>query len=54
MLAAAPAGGRVKSDFSKSSKVFSMLQEAKDADAAGVGGKKSKSNGVKNKSALKL
>ena len=47
-------GGRAKSDFSKSSKVFSMLQEAKDADAAGVGGKKSKSNGVKNKSALKL
>ena len=34
MLAAAPAGGRVKSDFSKSSKVFSMLQEAKDADEA--------------------
>ncbi len=54
MLAAAPAGGRAKSDFSKSSKVFSMLQEAKDADAAGLGGKKSKSNGVKNKSALKL
>ena len=53
MLAAAPAGGRSKSEFSKSSKVFSMLQEAKEADALGVG-KPKKSDGMKNKSSLKL
>jgi len=55
MLAAAPAGGKSKSDFSKSSKVFGMLQEAKEADAARGGPlKKSKSDSTKNKSSLKL
>ena len=55
MLAAAPAGGRSKSEFAKSSKVFGMLQEAKEADGAGLGGKaKSKSDGMKNRAALKL
>ena len=53
MLAAAPAGGRSKSEFSKSSKVFGMLQEAKDADALGRG-KPKKSDGMKNKASLKL
>ena len=53
MLAAAPAGGRSKSEFSKSSKVFGMLQEAKEADARGLG-KPKKSDGMKNKAALKL
>ena len=53
MLAAAPAGGRSKSEFSKSSKVFGMLQEAKDADARGLG-KPKKSDGMKNKASLKL
>jgi U3 small nucleolar RNA-associated protein MPP10 len=53
MLAAAPAGGRSKSAFSKSSKVFGMLQEAKEADALGRG-KPKKSDGMKNKAALKL
>ena len=56
MLAAAPAGGRSKSEFSKSSKVFGMLQDAKDADAArgGPAAKKSKSDGTTNRSSLKL
>ena len=55
MLAAAPAGGRSKSEFAKSSKVFGMLQEAKEADGAGLGGKTtSKSDGMKNRAALKL
>ena len=59
MLAAAPAGGRSKSEFSKSSKVFGMLQDAKDRDAndaarGGVAAKKSKSDGAKNRSSLKL
>ena len=54
MLAAQPAGGRSKSEFSKSSKVFSMLQEQKEADAAGRGGKVKKTEGMTNKSALKL
>lgn len=53
MLAAAPAGSRSKSEFSKSSKVFSMLQEAKEADALGVS-KPKKSDGMKNKASLKL
>jgi U3 small nucleolar RNA-associated protein MPP10 len=53
MLAAAPAGGRSKSEFSKSSKVFGMLQEAKEADARGLG-KPKKSDGMKNKASLKL
>ena len=53
MLAAAPAGGRSKSEFSKSSKVFGMLQEAKEADALGRG-KPKKSDGMKNKASLKL
>ena len=53
LLAAAPAGGRSKSAFSKSSKVFGMLQEAKEADALGRG-KPKKSDGMKNKAALKL
>ena len=55
MLASQPAGGRSKSEFAKSSKVFTMLQDQKEADAAGRGGKvKNKSEGMKNKSALKL
>ena len=54
MLAAQPAGGRSKSEFSKSSKVFTMLQDQKDADAAGRGGKVKKTEGMKNKTALKL
>ena len=53
MLAAAPAGGRSKSEFSKSSKVFGLLQEAKEADALGLE-KPKKSDGMKNKAALKL
>jgi U3 small nucleolar RNA-associated protein MPP10 len=55
MLAAAPAGGKSKSVFSKSSKVFGLLHEAKEADAARGGPlKKSKSDSTKNKSSLKL
>ena len=54
MLGTQAAGGRSKSEFSKSSKVFGMLQDAKEADAAGRGGKVKKSEGMVNKSALKL
>ena len=55
MLAVGSAAGKSKSDFSKSSKVFGMLQDAKDADAARGGvAKKSKSDSAKNKPSLKL
>ena len=55
MLAVGSAAGKSKSDFSKSSKVFGMLQDAKEADAARGGAtKKSKSDSTTNKSSLKL
>ena len=54
MLAVGSAAGKAKSDFSKSSKVFGMLQDAKEQEAARGGAKKSKSDSTKNKSSLKL
>jgi len=55
MLAVGSAAGKAKSDFSKSSKVFGMLQDAKEQDAARGGpAKKRKSDSTTNKSSLKL